>query len=199
VIFWLGNVDNFASWNLNSHGNLLIVDLASKAVTPLDRANGWDNGVLYLPVPGRDEHLMFFPTMAPVASGGYFWLYFTSRRTYGNTIMDDVAITRTKKIWVSAIDINAAPGVDPSHPPFYLPGQEEASGNIRAFPTLEPCKPMGNTCTSGIDCCDGFCVNGMCDGPQPCAQLDDHCDTSADCCDASLKCIGGFCEHDVPK
>ena len=66
---------------------------------------------------------------------------------------------------MSAISINAQPSTDPSHAAFYLPGQELASGNIRAFATLSPCKTNGSSCTSGVDCCGGQglqCINGYC-------------------------------------
>ncbi len=36
----------------------------------------------------RDLHRSYEPTFAPVASGGYFWLVFHSRRTYGNRLVD---------------------------------------------------------------------------------------------------------------
>jgi hypothetical protein len=41
-----------------------------------------------------------------------------------------VDYSQAKNIWVAAIDPNAPAGSDPSHPAFYLPGQEE-SGNYR--------------------------------------------------------------------
>jgi hypothetical protein len=37
---------------------------------------------------------------------------------------DPATSATTKKLWVAAIDLNAMPGTDPSHPAFYLPGQE---------------------------------------------------------------------------
>jgi hypothetical protein len=169
------------------------VDLATQTAHPLDAANGYSGTTSYLPYPGRDEHLGFYPTVSPVAAGGYFWVFFTSRRNYGNTIVGTVDDTKSKKIWVSAISIDAMPGTDPSHAAFYLPGQEEASGNIRAFATLSPCKPDGQSCTSGIDCCGGFCTGGVCGGAQGCSHIDEKCSKDSDCCDPSLKCIGGFC------
>lgn len=103
----------------------------------------------------------------------------------------------------AAIDIEAPHGEipgplsgDPSHPAFYLPGQELQSGNIRAFATLTPCKTDGATCTSGLDCCGGFCVDGMCKAAPPgCSKIEDKCTTSADCCATMppLVCIGGHC------
>jgi hypothetical protein len=212
VIFALGNDSHFASCELDPIGgtfnvyrsDLYSIDLTTLTPVQLEKAGGFMNGVSYLPQGARDEHLDFYPTMAPIASGGYFWLYFTSRRTFGNvTSHMDLLDRNTKKIWVAAINIPGdefAYGVDPSHPAFVLPGQEIDGGNMRAFPALEPCKEDGEPCERGIDCCSGFCTDGICGRPPtppeevpPCSQLDEACETDADCCDAEHKCIGGFC------
>ena len=159
VIFTLGNGSNFAT-ELPPVGTLLyaaqlyVVDVATGMSHRLDEASGYDSaGKEYLPFPGRDENLDFYPTINPVSAGGYFWTYFTSRRTYGNLYpgvdgqgAQDIG---TKAIWVSAIDIDPAPGADPSHPAFYLPGQELGSGNIRAFAVLAPCSGDGTGCEAG--------------------------------------------------
>jgi hypothetical protein len=123
-------------------------------------------------------------------------VYFTSRRNYGNRFKTNLWDSAAKKIWVAAIDINAPPGTDPSHPAFYLPGQEDQSGNIRAFAALNPCKADGNSCETGVDCCDGSCVNNTCGKPMGCATLDNRCNTTADCCNEGgvmLQCVGGVC------
>ncbi len=112
--------------------------------------------------PGQDEKLDFYPTVNPVASGGYYWLYFTSRRAYGNVYNNGSGDAGSKSIWVSALDIDGAAGKDASHPAFYLPGQELGTGNIRAFAVLAPCKGNGASCESGLDCCGGGCTSGKC-------------------------------------
>ena len=214
VVFVLGNtpdyVSSYPSRLTLAQSDLWTVDIATQQARPLNRANGYGagGGATYLPRPTRDEHLTYFPTMSPVASGGYFWVFFTSRRTYGNIITQPGEQAITKKIWVSAVNIragDAAPIADPSHPPFYLPGQEEAAGNIRAFAALEPCRQDGNACDTGIDCCGGHCYNGtcglppppppMCNAPPPpeCYQIDERCNTASDCCDTEAFCIGGYC------
>ena len=138
---------------------------------------------------------------------------FTSRRTYGNTITDTtnpagVADAPTKKIWVSAYNIRTGDIIDdPSNPPFYLPGQEDASGNIRAFAALEPCHAEGATCETGVDCCKGHCYQNKCglppvpppppgEPPPPpsCSAIDDRCNVPADCCDTAAKCIAHLCQ-----
>jgi len=72
----------------------------------------------------------------------------------------------------------------------------ETPAEIRAFATLTPCTANGGSCTSGIDCCGGYCVNGVCQPSTPeCSKVDDKCRTNADCCPAAepLLCLGGFC------
>jgi hypothetical protein len=197
VVFVAGDGNNFASTHdpPNQHvakSDLYVVSTAGGPARALDGANGYDHGQSYLPYPGRDEHLNFYPTVSPVASGAYFWVYFTSRRNYGNTLVLDPTNTKSMKIWVSALEIGET-GQTTSHPAFYLPGQELVSGNIRAFATLEPCKANGVSCSSGIDCCGGSCQSAVCGKPTGCSRLDEKCSTAADCCDPSLSCINGYC------
>jgi hypothetical protein len=173
-------------------GHLMIVDVASKTATKLDQANGYANGQSYLPAgEARDNNYEFFPTVSPFPGGGFAWAFFSSKRTYGNLLTKDVQQPTQKLIWVSAISLGAAPGTDPSNPPFMLPGQELGSGNIRAFAALEPCHEDGTACTSGFDCCKGFCTvdkttgQGVCGKPPDapkCSHADEVCTTDADCC-----------------
>ena len=96
------------------------------------------------------------------------------------------------------------------HPAFYVTGQEFGTGNHRAFAALDPCKKDGNSCTSGIDCCGGFCMVpeavgefdepvGTCSSEIPmCAKTNERCTSSADCCppmegERMNSCIAGFC------
>jgi hypothetical protein len=187
--------------------DLYITYLASPgAKIALDAANGFKNGNSYLPFPGRDEHLSFYPTVMPVSAGGYFWVFFTSRRQYGNLMVDTtnnnaiplpVFQSESKKIWAAAISIGQTSG-DPSHPAFEFPGQELTSGNIRAFAVLSPCKGDGASCESGLDCCGGSCTmnndGGMaCGVPMACAGEGDKCSATTPCCLQSDQCIGGYC------
>jgi hypothetical protein len=160
-----------------------------------------------------DTTLNYEPTILPVAEGGYAWVVFTSRRMYGNALQSvpyqswppsydttSLAQATVKKLWVAAIDLNAAPGTDPSHPAFYLPAQEILAGNSRGFWVLDPCKPDGQACQSGDQCCDGYCEpNGdggalICSNTPPsCSGVTDKCATAADCCDSTNTCVDGFC------
>jgi hypothetical protein len=182
--------------------DLYMVNLASPGkATALDAANGFKNGTSYLPFGARDQHLNFYPTVMPVSAGGYFWVFFTSRRQYGNLMVDTtnnnavpdpVFHSETKKIWASAISIGQTSG-DPSHPAFEFPGQELTSGNIRAFAVLSPCKGDGSSCESGIDCCGGSCTSGKCGVPNTCANTGDRCTAMIHCCKATDECLGGYC------
>jgi WD40-like Beta Propeller Repeat len=206
IIFALGNTNNFASEEPpfpapTFSSQLYIVSAAGG--TPahrLDSTSGLDpTGKDYLPSPKDDDNLDFYPTVNPISAGGYFWAYFTSRRSYGNLYAKGSGDVGSKSIWVSAIDINAPAGTDPSHPAFYLPGQELGSGNIRAFAVLAPCKGDGSGCESGLDCCGGTCTTGKCGVPQACAGTNDRCTPTVPCCLATDMCIGGYCGVAPPK
>ena len=217
VLFVLTSRDDFASQvpdfatpiiapnQAAGNGYLMILDLASGQSVKLDLAGGIKGGQSYL--PGNDTDRDYYPTMSPIAAGGFFWAFFTSRRTFGNLQTLDVNDANSKKLWATAISIGAPPGTDPSHPAFFLPGQELGTGNMRAFAALEPCRENGQQCTAGTDCCQGFCGDiksdtgiGIC-GAQPpntCAKEFDKCTKDADCCPTAangrpLSCIGGFC------
>ncbi|HKU42206.1 MAG TPA: hypothetical protein VJR89_28805 [Polyangiales bacterium] len=201
LVFQVGETPDFVTQDqpvgvLPHPSDLWWLDVDSGKAVPLNRANGLDaQGQIYLPYGERDAHKNYIPTVSPVAAGGYFWVFFSSKRNYGSAFVADPPELRNegKKIWVTAIDINAPAGTDPSHPAFFLPGQEIESGNIRAFAALEPCRENGTMCASGIDCCCGFCTDGKCACKVECAKLDERCTTADDCCDKTLSCIGGFC------
>ena len=168
---------------------------------------------------GDDVNLNYEPTVNPIASGGYVWVVFTSRRMYGNVAtippfcsdprgVDLVQHITTKKLWVAAVDVNMAPGTDASHPAFYLPGQELLAGNSRAFWVQDPCRADGESCESGDQCCNGYCqpdsTTGelVCSNDTPnnnCSNPKEKCTTAADCCDKSNLCLNGFCSQQVPQ
>jgi hypothetical protein len=179
---------------------------ASLPAQALALANGVRSGVSYLPFGARDQHLGFYPNVSPVASGGYFWVVFMSRRQYGNAMVDTsnsnavpdpVWHPETKKVWVTAVSIGGSG--DPSHPAFLLPGQEASSGVYHPVATLSAkCTATGQSCASGIDCCAGFCASGVCASSATCSHVDDKCTTKADCCDSTNRCIGGYCALVTP-
>lgn len=66
-----------------------------------------------------------WPRWGPLPDDDVLWLTFASRRPYGRQTMG-----QTPQIWVSAIDPKRAEsGEDPSFPSFWLPGQDERTGN----------------------------------------------------------------------
>lgn len=159
-----------------------------------------------------DTQENYQPTVNPVPSGGYYWAVFTSRRIYGNLLTGPSWGAAgdgggpQKKLWVAAIDI-ATGAVDPSHPAFYLPGQELGAGNARGFWVVDPCKANGNSCESGDECCNGFCRKDpdggalVCQDKPPgtmCVQEFEKCTVDADCCDPTQKCIAGKCAQQAP-
>ncbi len=171
-----------------------LTNLDGSAQTRLDQANG-----LGIIEPGQDQ-TSYEPTFLPVSVGGYYWLIIGSERKYGNTLTDMNPNTRRKQLWVTAIDSNIVPGQDPSHPAFWLPGQELNNQNMRGEWALAPCKEVGEGCNAGFDCCGGFCYAAeegqmpTCnDKPDACSHIGDSCETDADCCEGEGTCIGGFC------
>ena len=191
--------------------DLYFIDLANGQPVVLAKAMGFATaedftaGKTYLPFGDEELHHHYYPTVAPVAAGGYFWVFFDSLRHYGNLGMQ-------RQIWGSAIEVSADGSykADASHPAFYLTGQEFGTGNHRAFAALDPCKKDGNSCTSGIDCCGGFCYVpekdtefgepvGTCTSDIPeCAKTNERCTSTADCCpptngERMNSCIAGFC------
>jgi hypothetical protein len=225
IVFHAG--DDFGTQKAH-HADIELVDVASKKRMYVPALNGYAgtdtvNGATYLPYGDAAEgHLNFEPTVLPVASGGYFWVVFTSRRCYGNLLPDTQdawgkdgsnpdELSPRKKLWVAAIDITGTPGKDRSHPAFYLPGQELGTGNMRAFWALDPCHANGQSCETGDECCGGYCrqvaeadgaTGFTCsDKPAGCAQELEKCTTAADCCGAAsgVQCINGHCASAGPK
>jgi hypothetical protein len=180
-------------FNAGPESDMYIVDIETGTATLLARAMGLNapgDTSSYLPFGDDDLHRHYYPTVSPVSAGGYYWLFFDSIRHYGNQGM-------MRQLWGSAITVSPDGSYegDPSHPAFYLTGQELGTGNHRAFAALDPCKEDGESCETGIDCCSGFCTDGICGPPDEprCSMTNEACETSADCCEPSDVCIGGFC------
>jgi hypothetical protein len=232
--------DSFDSCGFNTDANaqspalyaeVKLVETDTKTVKPLNALNGRNGaGLTYLPYGEMAEGRMNYePNMLPIAVGGYYWVLFTSRRAYGNTIGpegtvktvsptsnpiapgahdpwgDASAPSWRKKIWIAAIDIDHAGKADPSHPAFFLPGQELESANMRAFGALPPCKPDGQSCETGSDCCNGFCRQSsnsstpVCVPPpvNTCSLTDEPCDPKL-CCKSTDICINHRCAAPPP-
>jgi len=209
----------FATWK-NAKTQLWFVGAPTDAATKpvpiaMHALNGDDEtGKNILPVAtgvalhDDDDMMNYEPTVNPIVSGGYAWVVFTSRRMYGNIAQGDPydsshgTVAIPKKLWVAAVDLKWTPGKDPSHPAFYLPGQELAAGNMRGYWVVDACQKDGNSCDTGDECCSGYCRPDeggklVCGGkPAGCAMEFEKCTTASDCCavpGAEVACINGFC------
>lgn len=202
IVYHSSTNDKFET-DQGARGDLFGIELASKQVVRLDAANGYGaNGSTYL--PANDPQLSFAPTVLPVAVGGYFWAVFTSHRSYGNTLpsLDNNGVNG--KLWVAAIDLDAPPGKDPSHPAFYLDGQEADADNLRGFWVLSPCKSNGSDCATGDECCGGFCRDSSgapkcVPPPTGCSNESEKCASDSDCCVSGSRCINAHCAAAGPK
>jgi hypothetical protein len=152
----------------------------------------------------RDRNHNYEPVLAPLPAGGFFWAVFNSRRTYGNLLTGGPETV--KQLWIAAIKIDAKPGEDPSFAPFWLPGQDTQTLNLRGFWALDPCKDNAASCGDGSECCSGTCVfsaeagAGVCGDSTGCAQDGNACTQDSDCCNAGndIACIGGICTQKGP-
>jgi hypothetical protein len=198
IVYHAGSNALFETDN-GATGDLFWVDVPSHQVARLDALDGYKNGQTYL--PDNDANLSFAPTVLPEAVGGYFWVVFTSHRGYGNMLPSH---DEHGKLWVAAFDLNPTPSTDPSHPAFFLDGQEPGADNLRGFWVLDPCKADGSDCASGDECCNGFCHladgGGMQCSPmsEGCSHEFEKCKTSADCCDSGSQCVNGKCAQPPP-
>lgn len=167
------------------------------SVVRLDNASG-----------GPSANESFQPRFSPFDQGGYFWVSFLSRRPYGNPQVGTRGRTTTsgtgyQQIWVAAIRKDAlGTGVDPSAVAYWLPGQATTSQNISAYWAPRPCRPDGEGCGVGSECCGGDCrtpAGGgapVCSPPPPerCRRDGETCSTDADCCPGSgLTCYLNVC------
>ena len=203
---------DYGSLNTSFTGDLYAVD-TTKPGTEI-ALDGINNTYSAAAGVARDRHRSYEPTFAPVPSGGFFWLVFHSRRTFGNTLVDVPYVngnegTGTKQLWVAAINVpTAAPSTtDPSHAPFWLPGQDPTTRNMRGYWALDPCQPDGTSCVTGTDCCGGFCDGtndagvAVCGSTSTsCSQVGDRCNVTADCCGAAgVTCINHACAEPPPR
>jgi hypothetical protein len=157
----------------------------------------------------NDYQLNYLPAFSPASTGNYYWVVFTSRRMYGNIATDDPwdaepgyscnsGIPPTKKLWIAAIDKNWSYPNDPSHPAFYLPGQELKAGNSDGFWVNAACGNVGAACSINDDCCGGVgaspttrcdAVTSTCQSITACKTSGQSCASSGDCC-SGLVCGG---------
>lgn len=200
-----GNVACYPTWSPDSmllafaHGNNARSESGASALfamlpdgsspVRLDRASGGPSGAVE-----------FQPRFSPFEQGGYYWLSFLSRRDYGNAAVGTRGTNR-QQIWVAAIRVGATPGEDPSMVAYWLPGQNTASMNIAAYWAPRACRPDGESCSVGSECCGGECDVGaggtfVCSPPPPehCREEGETCTTAEDCCGTGeLTCEFNVC------
>jgi hypothetical protein len=224
VIFQSGSSATFDT-DCQNTGDLYIVDVASRSMRRLDALDGYSGAGTGSYLPASDPGFNFAPTMLAEAVGGYFWAVFTSHRSYGSLLESQATLpglgasncfmTGTGngdddgKLWVAAIDIGAPAGKDPSHPAFYLDGQELQADNLRGYWVLPACQQNGSSCQTGDECCCGFCrppsagaapMAPVCVCKPPgCAHEFESCMTAADCCAGGDQCINGRCAQPPPE
>ncbi len=147
------------------------------------------------------ENRSYNGVFSPLRAGGYYWLVYISRRDYGNKLVGK----QRQQLWITAIDDPPMAG-DPSHPSFYMRGQESCGLSENAYYALDPCKNDGESCTSGVDCCSGSCImmdefgNGICGNQAgPCVMDGNACKKASDCCTWGATCVDGFCQPPIPQ
>jgi hypothetical protein len=139
------------------------------------------------------DHNAYMPTFSPFEEGGYLWMAFYSRRDYGVVLRD----SGRQQIWVAAIDVNAADGADPSHPAFWLPGQDPETSNLSSYFAPVPCRDEGGGCTTDSQCCTGGVCRPTPGGGSVCTAPEDactfagaQCREDAECCPGAGTCRG---------
>jgi WD40 repeat protein len=194
-----GLADSYPSWSPDSrwlafgHGDIARSDVGQGALyltgiepgataVRLDRACG-----------GADRRDNYLPNFSPFNAGGYFWLSFLSKRDYGNAHRGTRGAGR-QQVWVTAIRNHPDGTTDPSEVAYWLPGQNPQSSNISAFWAPRPCRPDGEVCSVGSECCSGLCRDGHCQPPPEdmCRRENQPCG-GAGCC-PGLECVNNVCQ-----
>jgi hypothetical protein len=169
-------------------GSLWMIGRDGGAPVRLDNANG-----------GATTQTTYRPQFSPFNSGGYFWLLFTTQRPYGNM---GAGTRNLKQIWVTAVRNTFDGRGDPSEVPYYLDGQETATA-LSPYWAPAPCRPNGNACSTGADCCSGTCDpdgagRNVCVRPRSmCIARGGRCGADGDCC-TGLVCTNNLCDLPPP-
>lgn len=144
-----------------------LVDPVTGAVTALTR--------------GAPDGLSGHPAFTSFVEGGKYWIVFHSGRPYGH-------LGTEKQLWAMALDTSAPAGADPSHPAFWVPGQDPSTTNIQAAWTPPACRGRGFTCSLALECCPGTtCAEAegavaRCLPIAGCAMPAEACSEDTDCC-----------------
>jgi len=203
---WVVYQRGSALGSVGSVGNLYMASVENPGVEiALDSLNG---ASYPFAAGARDRDLNFEPTIAPQAAGGYYWIVFHSRRTYGNALTGQASCGEgcgTKQLWLAPIDQSPTAGKDPSHPAVWVPGQELTTLNMRGYWALDACKDEGAGCGAASECCTGLtCLpsTNKCGTPpdQTCKPTGAKCGSANECCGFAdgYQCVNGFCTEPKP-
>jgi hypothetical protein len=163
----------------------------------------------------NDYQLNYLPAFSPASTSDHHWVVFTSRRMYGNIATDDPwdaepgetcnsGVPPAKKLWIAAVDKTWTAPNDPSHPAFYLPGQELKAGNSDGFWVTAACGAVTAACSSNDDCCGGTgaspttrcdALSSTCQNITACKAAAQSCASTADCCNGLLCDGSGKCTN----
>ncbi len=146
---------------------------------------------------------VFSPFVTEEADGRVlYWLAFYSRQRYGND-RAGTGNTHRRQLWLMAIDpALARQGLDPSYPPYWIPGQDIAADDIAAHWAPTACLSHGEECSASSACCSGRCADDgsgalVCLPPETCRRPGESCETAADCCGGS-ECNLNVCGYQPP-
>jgi hypothetical protein len=153
IVFACGVTTDFSAMGARLSGrtgsgppsDLYSVDVASRQTVLLSRAMGFvrpgdSDADTYLPFGAADLHQNYYPNVYPATSGGYAWVVFDSIRNYGNQGV-------MRQVWGAAIDLSGN-AEDPSHPAFYVPGQDSTAVNLRAVAAIDACPLDDRACVT---------------------------------------------------
>jgi hypothetical protein len=197
-----GGASTFGTWTSSA---LYLIARDGSTLVRLDNA-----------VAGTHGHRDYWPTFAPFASREpdgttIMWLAFTSGRDYGNARAGTAAAPDAfgRQLWVTALTMPGGEfpepiAADPSHAPFWLPGQNTGLENLGAYWAGLACRASDDRCEVSSECCSAYCAPDAtgaftCQPPPPdrCRAESESCGGSADCC-VGYTCVSNTCVADGP-
>ena len=230
VVFHEGDAFDTAKYQGGPlYADLRLVDLSKNQVSALSSANGYDSsGAFYLPYgKAEEEHLDYEPSVLPVPVGGYYWMLFTSRRCYGNTIApggtparggDNGASRKAPKSSHRArvrrsgshrsTSITGASSI-PVTRPSTCPGKSSnpaicahsrRSSRVAPMAGAAPRLPNVATASAAKRAATPTvrCLQCVPPPDNSCSNEDEACATGADCCDSQDLCINKRCATPAP-
>ena len=192
-------------------GDVYMVDLATQTVhAPRRRSTATRAAASATYLPAQDPGLSFAPTVLPEAVGGYFWVVFTSHRSYGNTL----AVARQRRRERQALgrgDGHRPDGRPGPEPPRVLPRRAGAQRRqpawllgARPVPGRTAARaPRATSAAAGSAAAgrtEAACAGRRLRRPGgDCSQDYEKCSTASDCCNTQDSCINNICAEPAPK